>query len=122
MNSLLKMWQFPFANYDQTINPITTWFSPQYALHIKGDAAVEAEIQTQVASFGSQLGTLIDAVLELAGDQPGEKLDCVRKLQGEVEEIKSRHTRDRCKKLQGDLRRLKAEEPEAFAQLMRSIS
>lgn len=122
MNNLLKMWQFPFANYDQTINPITTWFSPQYALHIKGNAAVEAEIQTQVASFGSQLGTLIDALVELAGEQAGEKLDCVRQLQKEVGEVKSRHTRDRCKKLHADLSYLKAEEPEAFAELMRSLS
>lgn len=122
MNNLFKMWQFPFANYDQTINPVTTWFSPQYSLHIKGDAAIEAEVQTQVASFGSQLGALIDAVVELAGDQAGEKLECVRRLQREVEEVKSRHTGDRCKKLLGDLARLKAEEPEAFERLMKDVA
>ena len=122
MNDLLKLWQFPFANYDQTINPITTWFSPQYSLHIKGDAAIEAEIQSQVASFGSQLGTLIDAVLELASEQSGEKLDCLRGLQRDVEAVKIRHGQERCKKLRDDLSALKSEDPAAFAKLIRDVA
>lgn len=121
MNPWLKIWQLPFANYDQNINPITTWFSPHYTVNIKGDAAIEAEVQTQVASFGTQLGKLTDALLELADGKPGAKLQDLRKLQQQVEELKARHGADKCARLREDLQALKEHDLKAFTALVKEV-
>lgn len=121
MNPWLKMWQLPFANYDQNINPVTTWFSPQYTVNIKGDAAIEAEVQTQVASFGTQLGKLTGALLELADGKPGAKLQDLRELQRQVEELKARHGSDKCARLRQDLQTLKEQDLKAFTALVKEV-
>lgn len=122
MNPWLKIWQLPFAHYDQNIHPVTTWFSPQYTVNIKGDAALEADIQSQAASFGKQLGKLTEAVLELAEGKSGEKLQALRALNQQVAEIKERHLLDKRERLKEDLKNLKQADAAAFTALVKEVT
>jgi hypothetical protein len=79
----------PFANgYTQTIEPFTNW--GWIAQQKAGDAGVETEIVRDVASYGRQLGWLMDLTLDLAqktGADP-KTVAPVRDLHDRVETIK----------------------------------
>ncbi len=86
---------FPFTfNFPSGDVDLANWFSPTVEVSYAGTPAIERDVVENVASFGDQLGTLIDAVVELAGDAKGEKLKDLRDLQKSVDEVKERHKRD----------------------------
>ncbi len=92
--STMQPW-FPFTfNLPSGDVDLANWFSPRIDVSYAGSPAVERDVVENVASFGDQLGTLIDAVVELAGDAKGEKLAHLRELQKDVDEVKARHKRD----------------------------
>ncbi len=66
-----------------------------------GTPAIERDVVENVASFGDQLGTLIDAVVELAGERSGKELDDLRELKTKVDEVKERHKRDMKREREG---------------------
>jgi hypothetical protein len=71
---------FPFnaplsGNVTQDINPITSWLSPQVEFNFAGKREVETDVVSNIASYGKQLGTIIPALLELAGETQGPALD-----------------------------------------------
>jgi hypothetical protein len=83
---------FPFTfNFPSGDVDLGGILSPKIDVTYAGSPAIERDVVENVASFGNQLGTLIDAVVELAGDARSEKLDDLRELQKEVDEIKARH-------------------------------
>ena len=83
---------FPFTfNFPSGDVDLGGILSPRIDVTYAGSPAIERDVVENVASFGNQLGTLIDAVVELAGDARSEKLDDLRELQKEVDEIKARH-------------------------------
>jgi hypothetical protein len=75
----------------QDIAPITSWLSPQFEFNFAGDHKIEAEVVTEVASYGKQLGILSDAVMELAEGKKGEAADRLKKLTDRIEMVKSQH-------------------------------
>ncbi len=59
---------FPFTfNLPSGDVDLANWFSPRIDVSYAGTPAIERDVVENVASFGDQLGTLIDAVIELAG-------------------------------------------------------
>jgi hypothetical protein len=83
----------PFANgYTQDIAPATNWgWVGQMAT---GKPEVETEIVRGVASYGSQIGTILDlalAIAERTEGLEGEALERAERLQADVRRIKARH-------------------------------
>ncbi|WP_321503111.1 hypothetical protein [Breoghania sp.] len=81
----------PFAGGNfQTISPTSGWFST--TINYKGSPEIERRIAENVASSGRQLGIITEALLELAGNRKGEKLDRLREIDKQIREIKERST------------------------------
>ena len=82
-----------------------------------GDPGVERRIVEQVASYGRQLGWLLDAVDVLVRERRGEPpragdeaaLEQVEQLRGEVEALKARAVGERSELLVADVRALLAD-------------
>ena len=73
---LFPQFRAPTAeSFVQAIAPVTSWFSPNIEVNYKGVPAIEREIVTSVAGYGSQLGTPIDALLELGGGDWRARVD-----------------------------------------------
>jgi hypothetical protein len=89
-----KFLQLAPNNLSQTINP-WSFSLIQFTRQIKGDPAAEYKILTQVAGYGSQLGTILDflGVLEKACQLDPKKLkdpkqiDAVTKFRELVREV-----------------------------------
>ena len=65
-------WWSPFPDLTklmQNISPQTSWFSPTYEVNFAGNREIEADVVSNVASYGTQLSALTKAVLELAKKQ-----------------------------------------------------
>lgn len=76
------MFRAPFSgDVTQEITP--RFFSPD----IKGSPVIEARVQTEVASFGTQLGMILDALQTLSA-ATGTPLPVIDKLVADVEEVK----------------------------------
>lgn len=110
------------GNVTQDINPVTSWLSPQVEFNFAGKREVEADVVSNIASYGKQLGTIIPALLELAGDTQGPALDELRALEVKIESIKEKHRSQQALKsqqeLQQALEKLKQEDPEALKTLL----
>jgi len=83
----------------QTIAPVTNW-GTQITVNYQGNAAIERDVQSEVASFGKQLGIVTEAVLALAGPLTGaldadadakEKVVRLATLAARVDAVKARH-------------------------------
>jgi len=82
---------FNFPSGDVDLGGI---FSPRIEVTYAGTPAIERDVVENVASFGDQLGTLIDAVTVLAGERDDKELKDLRELKRNVDEVKDRHRRD----------------------------
>jgi hypothetical protein len=93
-----------------------------------GDPDLERRIVEQVASYGRQLGWLLEAVDALVrghrGEppQPGDEqaLEQARRLRGEVDELKQRAAAERLDDLVGQIHLLRRE-PEANADALAAL-
>jgi len=82
-------------NLAQSILP--DWSLQRIEVNYAGNPAIEKEVVTKVASYGKQLGAIVEAVLALAGDAPAERdkrLDRLREIAAKVETIKQEHKGD----------------------------
>lgn len=96
--------QLPFSgNVTQDNSPITSWLSPQFEFNFSGNRRIEAEVISEAASYGKQLGILTEAVLELAEGKPGESLERLQKLNDHIGDIKAHHHKMTTKRLRADL-------------------
>jgi hypothetical protein len=114
---------FPFnaplsGNVTQDINPITSWLSPQVEFNFAGKREVETDVVSNIASYGKQLGTIIPALLELAGETQGPALDELRALEAKIELTKEKHRNQQTEILRAELTRLKQNDPEALKALL----
>jgi hypothetical protein len=111
---------FPFTvNFPSGDVDLNNWFSPRISVSYAGTPAIERDVVENVASFGDQLGTLIDAVVQLAADKKGEKLDDLRELQSQVDEVKARHKRDIKREAEAAIERLAELDEAALRSLLR---
>jgi hypothetical protein len=104
MNPLLTWWdafaKLPWSgDVSQVISPRTNW--SMLEVNFAGDRRIEADLVSNVASYGKQLGALTKAVLELADDAKGPAVTRLRELAAQIEERKREHR----KNLEEDLRR-----------------
>lgn len=106
------------GNVTQDINPVTSWLSPQVEFNFAGKREVEADVVSNIASYGKQLGTIIPALLELAGDTQGAALDDLRTLEAKIESTKKKHRNKQTEILRAELTRLKQNDPEALKVLL----
>jgi hypothetical protein len=96
--------QLPYIGGNQTIAPVTSWFSPVVNVNLGYSAApqIETEVLDEVGSYGKQLGRIGD-VIELLLDKLEPKLelepkeaDTVLALRGmlaDIRKIKRRNGR-----------------------------
>jgi hypothetical protein len=106
------------GNVTQDINPITSWLSPQVEFNFAGKREVETDVVSNIASYGKQLGTIIPALLELAGETQGPALDELRALEAKIELTKEKHRNQQTEILRAELTRLKQNDPEALKVLL----
>lgn len=98
----------PFSG-DVTQEIVPRLFSPD----IKGSPEIEGRVVAEVASYGKQLGKLLEAVQELA-QRTGEPLPEIETLIEQITEIKN-DSRDVLKaEAEAALARLKAADPAAW--------
>lgn len=96
------MFRAPFSgDVNQAIVP--RFFSPDY----KGVPEIEDKVQTQVASYGTQLGKILEA-LQALSDQTGTPLPEIDKLVAGVEEVKKTSREELRADAEAALARLKA--------------
>lgn len=106
------------GNVTQDINPVTSWLSPQVEFNFAGKREVETDVVSNIASYGKQLGTIIPALLELAGETQGPALDELRALEAKIELTKEKHRNQQTEILRAELTRLKQNDPEALKALL----
>ena len=110
--TLPNFWNFPFpfqgsASNTQSILP--GFMAPSYTFNIAGDEKLEARIVSDVASYGTQLDKVMEAVLELAGvtDTKGKKIEALITLFQSVQATKSTDTQLRLQHAEEALSALK---------------
>lgn len=106
------------GNFLQPIAPITSWFSPTIEVNYKGDPAIEREVVTSVAGYGSQLGTLIDAVVESAGGKSGPAMQRLLALKSGIDGIKNDHRDEDASRARSALTALAESDPPALQRLV----
>jgi hypothetical protein len=116
---LFPLFRLPMVgNFVQPIAPVTSWFSPTIDVSYKGDPAIEREVVTAVAGYGSQLGTLIDAVVESAGGKEGPAMQRLRALKRQIDAIKSTHGDDDASRARSALAALATSDPQALREVV----
>ncbi len=96
-------WWSPFPDLTklmQNISPQTSWFSPTYEVNFAGNREIEADVVSNVASYGTQLSALIKAVKEIGKNDDGPAMTWLRELAGQIDERK----RERKSTVEDDLR------------------
>jgi len=111
-------WNMPLSGDVKDISPVTSWFSPQYEFNIAGNAALEKQVITKVASYGKQLGKLTNAVLELADGEPGAAVESLRAMAKEIEDLKNKTLAD---SIEADLAKLKVQDKAAYEALVKRL-
>ena len=108
---------------------MTRWWSPNISVNFAGNAAIEREVNEDVASYGSQLGWLNDVVAALAKDAPAEKNDAqaekanrdLMEARAEIEKIKERRKANAMHNARVALSDLGAADLDAYRALVRSL-
>ena len=108
------------GDLSQWISPHTTWLSPQIELNFAGNRNIEAEVISNVASYGRQLGWLVEAVLAMAGGTRSEALDNLRTLDAKVAVVKAKHLTDVESTAREKLDELRKLDPDALQRLVNS--
>ncbi len=127
---------FPFGDFNfpgaggnwQEI--MTRWWSPNITVNFAGNAAIEREVNEDVASYGSQIGWLNDIVMTLAAAAPGEidaNPDAARSLaklkdaQKKIAAIKARRQANALDRAREALHQLGQANMDAYRSLVRSL-
>jgi hypothetical protein len=103
----------PFSgDVTQAISP--RLFSPE----IKGNREIEFKIETEVASFGKQLGKIIEALRALS-DETGRPLPAIEEIYNEVEALKAEHKGRLREEAKDALDKLKEADKQAWQEVVR---
>lgn len=100
--------------------PHTSWEAPAL---FRGNDAIEQAVYRDVASPGTQLGVLIDAVLALAEHTPqlagSEPIARLRELQEDIDSTKTNVRKSTTGNLRSELDHLKKNDSEALRSLLK---
>ena len=130
MQSWWPMWpgfgKLPLSgDVAQAIAPLTNWFSPTIEMNFAGDRRIEADVVSNVASYGKQLGMLTDAVLALSKvtkDGGGEAVARLAELAGRIEACKKRYNSGLEQQAREALERLQKADPAACKRVIRDVA
>ncbi len=108
---------------------MTRWWSPNISLNFAGNAAIEREVNEDVASYGTQIGWLNDIVAALAKDAAAVKDDAkaesaykdLMEARDKIEQIKKRRKASALETARAALGDLGAADKEAYRSLVRSL-
>ena len=117
---------FPFADFNfpgagsnwQEI--MTRWWSPNITLNFAGNAAIEREVNEDVASYGRQIGWLNDIVAAL-GTAAADALATLKAAQVKIAAIKERRKANAPDSARQALGQLGKANMEAYRRLVRSL-
>jgi hypothetical protein len=127
---------FPFGDFNfpgaagnwQEI--MTRWWSPNITMNFAGNAAIEREVNEDVASYGRQIGWLNDIVAALAAAAPAgvesnpDAADSLAKLkaaQEKIAAIKERRKQSALERAREAMDALRATDKAAYRSLVRSL-
>jgi hypothetical protein len=123
----MNPWFFPWlglfkaplsGDVAQDYAPITSWLSPQFEFNFAGNRKIEAEVVSDVASYGKQLGILAEAVLELADGSQGEAVVRLRQMKDQIDLVIQQHEDRLEEKVKADLDQLQKQDPQALKRLL----
>lgn len=107
---------------------MTRFWSPNISVNFAGNAAVEREVNENVASYGRQIGWLNEVVLALCADAPvqdgteaGDALSKMKAAQKRIKAIKARRKTDALECARDALKTLQTEDASAYRHLLRSL-
>ena len=105
---------------DVTQRITAPWFSPTVTVNYAGDPQVEDRVVTEVASYGRQLGWLMEITIALAKQQtpPEETLRCLERASEKIEAIKKSVHRNALDEAQRALDRLQRDQPDVYRKLL----
>ena len=106
------------AAFVQPISPQTSWFSPTIDVTYQGDASVEREVTSSVAGYGSQLGTLLDAVDEIGANEHGPMMERLRCVKKRVDEVKRLHADTDADRARSAMTALARSDPDGLKRLL----
>ena len=108
------------GNVSQAISPLANWFSPSIEFDIAGDRQIAADVVTNVASYGKQLGVLTDAILAVAHGNASPAIKRLNELAQQTEACKRAHRRSLEESARQSLDALKKTDREAFHRVLAS--
>jgi hypothetical protein len=96
------------------------WFSPSLTVNYAGDPQVEDRVVTEVASYGRQLGWLMEITIALAKQQapPEETLRRLEQASEKIDAIKKSVQRSALDEARTALDRLERDQPEVYKKLL----
>jgi hypothetical protein len=107
----------------QDYHPITTWFSPNIDIKYVGNSRIERDVTANVAGYGSQLGTLMDVLVELTkGEEQTEAVKRLHDLWHKVEEIKKKNKEDLKESAKSSLDQLAKYNPDGLQDLIKQYA
>jgi hypothetical protein len=90
-------------------------------MNFAGDRRIEADVVSNIASYGKQLSILTDALLALAGEDPTHPdIRRLRDIAKKIEERKQTHRAEFEENAKAALERLKDADPRAFKRMLGS--
>lgn len=115
--------QLPFSgDVAQRIEPRTQWFFDGIDT-ASGDPVIERKA-FEVATYGRQLGLITELLLDMAAQTPPrtqagrEARQRLKKIQAEIERIKTADTASQVQMIESGLQRLKARHPAEYGSLL----
>jgi len=96
------------------------WFSPSLTVNYAGDPQVEDRVVTEVASYGKQLGWLMEIALALAKQQPlpRETLRRIEEASERIDAIKKSVHSSELDEANAVLDRLERNQPDDYQKLL----
>lgn len=84
-NPSFLSFNLPSGNVSQSFAP---FFTQQVGMTYAGNREIEERVVADVASFGRQIGRLLDAVVLLARDRPEPEFATLRTMAAEIKRVK----------------------------------
>ncbi len=111
-----------FAPLSGPTNTVTDWFSPDININV-GDPHIERAVTQNVATYGKQLGVILNAIEELAEltKAKGGAITALKKMAQDIQAQKEQSRNGLESNTLSALETLKATDKEAFDRVMKQV-
>lgn len=117
---------FPFTWFRSPLSgDVIQNISPEFtSVDIAGNARIERRIVQEVASYGDQLGTMLDVLMLLTKhiDQDSDEVKALNALVAKVEAVKSQEKTSAADRARDALKTLKSADPDTFREIVQELS